>query len=531
MPRCHRVAAVAQVAEARLPIVAVALAGLGALALSIAPILGLGPLAPAVVVAALVALAVPIGAATGLRRGAADLACGLLAGAGPIALALVAFDIDFLRKPIDANRFELLRPTTAADTAASAAGAVALAGHLLIVGAAGVAFFALRARADDAGPLVTRAARWWSAAIAVAAVLTAAAVFAAPWSTADPVLVVRAAVETSAFAATAGLAAALLLVVAVTLTSSGSAAPIVGAALTVCMLTGTRAMAGVADAELATTRAGAVAALAPIGLAALALAVPTRRAGTVRSVRTDPHRLAGAAALVTAALAAAGALTPALSVPHGVAVPDFTSARAVLIAAIVLAGAAVWLLFSEFAAPVRPALGPVLCALVASMWAVGQDVADALQAPGVSAGLGAVLLGIALFAAAGTGLCIWFAGSAERDDVDTSADAEFRWAVAGPALIAAVVASAALASGVSGPLDGWGRAVLGIGLLASAVVAGWARPERAVGLLAGSLMAVLIFAVSRLVVAGFGAPVWMAAAAVAGYLVGYVNSRRTRPPA
>ena len=67
-------------------------------------------------------------------------------------------------------------------------------------------------------------------------------------------------------------------------------------------------------------------------------AVPTRRAGTVRSVRTDPHRLAGAAALVTAALAAAGALTPALSVPHGVAVPDFTSARAVLIAAINIAG-------------------------------------------------------------------------------------------------------------------------------------------------------------------------------------------------
>lgn len=166
----------------------------------------------------------------------------------------------------------------------------------------------------------------------------------------------------------------------------------------------------------ATGKAGAV---TPSGKG-VAKAAARAEAEAARARLARWHLTAGTAGALTAVLAATGALLPVLDTPASLVRPDVLATRVVLVAAIVLAVGTIWLFFSEFASAVRPAVGILWVTIPFSVAAVTQSVVLATDVPGISAGAGSVLLWCAAVAAAVTGVLTWFAGSAEREEIDTS---------------------------------------------------------------------------------------------------------------
>ncbi|WP_072842882.1 hypothetical protein [Rhodococcus tukisamuensis] len=538
---------------------AVAVGLIGAVFLAVAPVLVVaGPSAgeavtAAAIVAAVCAAAAPVLALLALLRRRPAAAGALLAGAGAVALGLAVMDLQLWESPIDANRLELFRPLTAARLDAGPGAVAVLLGHGLAVlaGVLGMVTVARAAEADgygrsdfpdhDGAAVGRRIGAPLSAAAATAALILAAALCAAPLHSADPVLLMRPLLGSPAATAigTALVAVAVLVVVAAALVSVSPAVAsgaLLGAATAALGLVGSRLVAGlVADGVSAGPGpvAGTLAALALVAVAAAVpvvapararrgldrlLSGPARRSGdpvlgrkaaeSAARARLDRrHAVAGVATVAAGVLAVVGALLPLLALPAGVPEPRLLVTRLALVAGATLVVAGAWLLLSEFAALVRPAVGVLWAAQVMAVAAALQAVVVASDLPGAGPGLGAVVLGLSAVAATVAGIAVAIAGSVERDGIDTSAPPEPRTAVLAIGVPAALASVAGLALPLYrgtdfGPAsvaqwpwgwDLWGRALLAVVVATAVWVAARSRPARAASLLVGSAVGMGIY--------------------------------------
>lgn len=516
------------------------LSALGALAVAGAPMLpvaraGIGDVGSAILVAAVVAavtaLAVPVAAFAAAHR--SEIAGGaLLAGAGAVAAGAALTDLTLFIDAIDANRFELFRPVTAAALTAGPGAAAVLAGHLcsVLAGVAG-AITAARAPRTDGGPVGTRPGTPVVAGIVASAIVVAVGLLAPVVVSADPVIVARGVLDAPATTAFGGVLAAMLaLVTVVWALGSGVAAAAVGAlagtGLAAFALLAPRFAAGLAGERLAPTAATVAGSIGAVLLLVFAAAIPAatarRAVRASRPVTPDAAQRAGSAGrahagagvlgLVTAALAVAGALLPTLSVPAGRDVPDLPQTHVLLVAGLLLAALSVWLLLSEYAETVRPAVAVPAVAVATTAAAVLQAWVVAAELPGVGAGTGTAVVFGAAVGAAVTGAAVIAAGAAERDRVDTSVDrvvsSPTRVVVAAAAVVSVVGLAAPLYHGAGSVLsypwgyDLWGRLLLAVAVVVAAAVAVRSRPARGGALLLGTAGATAVYASSWVLVRG-----------------------------
>ena len=534
---------------------AVVLALIAAVATVAAQLIGVvrsvdgSPVGGGAMVAAILAGAVPvvvvIAAAVGVAGKRVEFAAALLAGYGAVALGVTLLDVALLSDPIDANRLELFRPLSAAMLDATPGAYVLLVGHAVSV-LAGVAGWSAvhraglgdgyghsvysehvgRAAAARVGPLL-------AALLGAFGVLAAVAAFASLYRSSDPVVIVTAVVESSVFVAVgSGVVGIAALVVAASalaaLSPQVASGASVGAGLGVLGFAGVGLLAGLGTGDRVDAGLGAYlgtvaglgllvcgAVLAPVAAARdrRALESAQQRATGARGVRgvagpgtTRWHAAAGTAGILSGVLLVVGSLLPILETDSGIAAPQILATRVVLVAGFVMILGSVPLLFSEFASTARPFVSMFWLGAVAAAAAVLQSVVLAEDVEGVSTGVGALAIIAGVVVAVTTGLLALFAGSAERDDVDTSQDAATDGVVLGTALFGAVL----LAVGLALPLyrgsdltaatvtefpwgwDTWGQMLLAVGVLVAAVVAARARPTRGNVLLGGAAVAGIV---------------------------------------
>ncbi|MEU3472809.1 hypothetical protein [Rhodococcus sp. NPDC006774] len=534
---------------------AVVLALIAAVAAVTAQLIGVvrsvdgSPVGDGAAMAAILAGAVPvvvvIGAAVGVAGRRVELAAALLAGYGAAALGFTLLDVALLSDPIDANRLELFRPLSAAMLDATAGAYVLLVGHAVSV-LAGVAGWSAvhraglgdgygqseysehvgRAAAGRVGPLL-------ASLLGAFGVLAAVAAFASLYRSSDPVVIVTAVVESPVFVAVgSGVVGVAALVVAAAalaaLSPQVASGASVGAGLGVLGFAGVALLAGLGTGDRVDAGLGAYlgtvaglgllicgAVLAPVAAARdrRALERAQQRETGARGVRgvagpgtTRWHAAAGSAGVLSGVLFVVGSLLPILETDSGIAVPQILATRVVLVAGFVMILGSVPLLFSEFASAARPFVSVFWLGAVAAAAAVLQSVVLAEDVEGVSTGVGALAIIAGVVAAVATGLLALSAGSAERDDVDTSADA----GTDGPLLGTALLGSGLLAIGLALPLyrgsdltaatvtefpwgwDTWGQMLLAAGVVVAAVVAARARPARGSVLLGGAAVAGIV---------------------------------------
>ncbi|RVW10711.1 hypothetical protein EGT67_06070 [Prescottella agglutinans] len=540
----------AAVALAAVGALGVAAGTLGAVARSAADGTRIPAVGAAAVVTVVLALAVPVVAAVlTARRSPAGAA--LLAGAGVVSAGLCVMDVQLWTGPIDANRLELFRPLTAGGIEAGPGAVLVLAGHVcaVVAGIIGLVAVHRASHADGYGsspdpdavgrPVGSRVGAGLVAVVLAAAGALAAALFARPFTSSDPVLVVRAAIAADAPTAigSAVVAIAVLIAVAAALASvdvAVAAGVVGGAALAALGPTGSRLAAGLVDDRLSPGAGTVWGVLGAALLAAGAAAIPAvagrreRRAvarvaasaetpadargtgATARDRMQRWHAAAGIAGIVSGALASVGALLPALSVPAGLPEPSIPATRMVLVAGVLLAITGVWLLMSEFSVLFRPALAIMWVAVVAAAADVAQTALTAVQIPGVTLGVGSALVTGAVVAAVGAGVLAGIAGAAERDDIDTSEpnDPPQRVLVVGAAAAVATVLGYALplyrgSDGTAAALgrlpwgwDAWGQVLSVVAIVVAVLVAMGARAQRGAVLLVGAAVVVALHVLS-----------------------------------
>ena len=501
--------------------------------------------ASAAIVAITLAVLVAVLAAAGAATGRIEFAAALLAGYGAVALGLTLLDLALLSDPIDANRLELFRPLSAATLDATVGAQVLLVGHAASVLAGLAGWSAVhraglgdgyghsvysehvgRAVAGRVGPLLGILLGAFGALAAVAA-------FSSLYRSDDPVVIVTAVVESPVFVAV-GSAVVGISVLVVAASALASLSPPVaagasaGAGLGMLGFAGVGLLAGLSAGDRIGAGPGAyLGTAAGLGLLICgALLVPVaairdgraleraqQRDNGVRSARSVAgpgvlrwHTATGGAGVLAGALFVVGSLLPILETDSGTAVPQILATRVVLVAGFVLILGSVPLLFSEFAAAARPFVALFWLGSVSAAASVLQSVVLAEDVDGVSAGTGAFAIIAGVVAATVTGLLALFAGSAERDDVDTSTDARTDAVVLGTGLLGAAL----LAVGLALPLyrgsdvtaatvtevpwgwDTWGQMTLAVGVLVGAVVAARARAARGSVLLAAAVVAGLV---------------------------------------
>lgn len=488
-------------------------------------------------VAPLVAVAVLAILGSALRPA---LAGASTAGFGAISAGLLVLDLGLVTSPIDANRLELFRPITAESLQPGLGTYLLIAAHALaVVGGLFGLMTVNRASFDDGyghsgrADLTGRssAARIGGVPTLVAgaaAVLGAASMFAPPYDSVDSIVLVPAVVDAPLTTAlgSAVVALALLVVVAAALASISptvAAGATLGAGLGLLGLSGSRVAAGAASGPTIDASLGAwigvlaATALVAVGLFAIPLsALRDRRSGTERIKRAELahaegaamrwHVAAGSTGALAGVLLCAGGLLPVLEVPDGLPNPTILATRIAVIAGFLLVVVSVPLFFSLFASVVRPATGVLAVAAVMAAAGVLQSVVLATDIDGIALGTGGVATLLGVLAALACGAAVLLAGSAERDDVDTS-DSDFDGRIASVAVLGAIVSAVGLAlplyrgADVTAPAllelpwgwDGWGQALLAVALVGSAVVAARSRPERGTALLAGGVVAMVVY--------------------------------------
>lgn len=541
-------------------VAAVVLALIAAAAAVAAPLIGVvrsvdgSPVGDGVTAAAVLAGALPVVVAVGALTAVAvkriELAAALLAGYGAVTLGTALLDVALLSDPIDANRLELFRPLSAAMLDATAGARILLLGHAASV-LAGVAGWSAvhraglgdgyghsvysehvgRASASRVGPL-------FGSLLGAFGVLAAVAAFSSLYRSEDPVVIVNAVVESPVFVAVGSgiVGVAVLVVVASALASLSpmvASGAVLGAGLGLLGFAGVGLLAGLFTGSRVNAGLGAYvgtaggigllicgAALAPVAAARdrRALQRAKEREKGVRGTRggagtgaTTPgsnkwHAAAGSAGVVAGVLFVVGSLLPILETDSGTAVPQILATRVVLVAGFVMILGSVPLLFSEFASAVRPFVALFWLGAVSAAASVLQSVVLAEDVDGVGTGTGALAIIAGVVAAAVTGLLALFAGSAERDDVDTSADVSTDGVVLSVGSFGAVLLAIGLAlplyrgSDVTAPTvtefpwgwDTWGQVVLAAGIVVAAIVAARARAARGSVLLAAAAAAGIV---------------------------------------
>ncbi|MGU3432131.1 hypothetical protein ACNHUS_03860 [Actinomycetes bacterium M1A6_2h] len=578
---------------------AVLLAAVGGVAVAVAPIVGVtsgagGGSTAGIVWAALCALALPVLAFIALVRGRVGFGGALLAASGAVAVGFAVIDGQLLTVTIDANRLELFRPLSAAVLDPGVGAYLVVAGHAsaALAGVGGLVAVGRASLLDGyggAGSAAGRIGGWATASAVVAAVVVAGALFAPPFDSSDPVFLVDTVVDGPTLPAigSALTAVAVLAVVGAGLSSTSTSVAsgaLIGTAVAALGLVGTRWISAASAQDRIAPGVGSIwatggaAVLLTVGLAVPVLAhrsaedpvvaepaerpaATTAKVGksararaaaeasaAARKRSSRRHVIAGVTGVVAGVLLAAGAVLPLLRVPDGLTEPNILGARVAVLGAIVLVLLSVVLLFSELAASVRPAMGVFWVAAVMCATPVLQALVLALGVPGVRMGPGAVLICVGVVITGVSGVLLWVAGSAERDDVDTSIEESTSraavWIGALGALVSVVAlglplyssreTTAATFAEFPWGWDAWGQAAFGIAVVVAVIVAVRARPSRGATLLwgAGAGMAVYVAGWPLLEVRGGAAgpgPGALAGAAGALVLVAAgVARRRTR---
>ncbi|WP_433870206.1 hypothetical protein [Saccharopolyspora sp. CA-218241] len=532
------------------PTAALVIAAAGALLVGLGPLLGLVSAEssaaftawPALLVLALLPPALALAL---LRTGRSTAAAAVLVGAAALAPGRLALDVQFLVDAGLAARPELLR-LEVIDAGAPGAGLwLLLAGHVAAL-VAGV--LAAGERGDEetaSGPLALGL---------LAGVLGAVGVLLTPFTSADPFLLPRAALDSPV----AVLVGGLLLAVALPTTAAYAAGSgdrefarggLLGlaAALAAVVLPPLIAVAALPTAGITTgplLGLGAVVALVVLAWA------PRRTADAGDDLRlpalTRLHRTAGLLALVAGVLAVVGALTPLLRMPAGLSDPTEYPGRMLWPAGLVLVavGAALQLRSAERVRPVLAAVWAVVP--MAAAGALGSVFAG-LQV-GARAGAGAWAVGLAVVPAAAAVVVAAVAGAVERDDVDLT-EIAMRRAVLVPVLVALVPAAGAFAfpvltapgyapPGIFTDFDtaSWGLVVGLVAVVGAAVLAPMCRPPRAAALLAGAALVVAVRVAELPITAGRvdgstpGVGTWCGLGAIVVLLVAAaVAGRRPEP--
>ncbi len=545
---------------------------LGAVAVSAAPIVdvGSGPgasgsIVTASIFAALCALVIPAAAIVVARRHPA-LSGALLAGAGALSFGVAILDLQLFVDAIDANRLELFRPISAGVITAGVGSYVALLGHALLVvaGILGLVVIHRESERDgygsahaaeyDGRSVGGRIGAWPTSVLILAAGAYVLSLFAPAFDSQDPIFLARSLVDSPAASAvgTALVAVAVLIVTASALTSISpwvGAGGVVGAGVGALGVSGTRVVAGLASGDRIGVGAGSiVGAIAAVVIVGVGAVIPilsarreaaaaeearpvksenqaqsggskkARRAAMIEQAReaqahvTKMHRIAGALGIGAAVSAALGASLPILSLPGGLAEPSILATRIVFVAAIVLFIASLGLWIPGRAVAIRPAVGTLWTTVVMGIAAVVQPAVIATDVSGVDLGTGVYVMGVACALAAAAGLALWFAGTAEREEIDTSVEIEANsvvrllaglggvLALGGTALPLYRGANHTAASITQWPwgsdawgIDTWGQLLVGVSVLLASVVATRSRPPRAVALLVGSAVSVSIY--------------------------------------
>lgn len=542
---------------------AIAVAGLGAALVGVAPLVGL--VSPETSTAfmswplLLVLALIPAAAATwAVRRGRPVLAAALLIGPAVLAPGRLVLDAQLVVDAGLAARPELLLPRTL-DPLVPATGLwLLLAGHVLTAVAGGLAFAgagrtpepSLGAAFGSTEDIPAAGARRQGllALVLCATVIAAVGLLMTQFESDDPYLLPRAALDSPVVV----LIGSLLLAIGVPTAGglvAGSADPEfarggllgIAAALAGVVVPPLFAVALLGDLHYA-WGAGFVL-IAAVALAALAVS-----AGRVPAEREPAEDLrlpaftrlvtgAGALAVLAGVLAVVGAMAAHWQLPTALEGESPYTARVLVPAGVlmlVLGGGVLW---PRTARWVRPALAVAWTAVPLAAAATLDAVLTAIQAAGASAGSGAWAAGAAILLAVLAGAGAAIAGGVERDDVDLS-DVAVRRPLAAPAAVAGLLAIGAFALPVvTAPgyvppgvftefsTTSWGLLTGLAAVLGAAVLAPLCRPERAAALLAGAAVVVLVrvaelpLTVGRAEGAGPGTGTWLGLACTAVLLV------------
>ena len=530
--------AVADDSEVRAPTSALRWAALacgiaGAVVVALGPVVGaawvagrggaeVGPVPAAAVVAAVAVMAAPVVAVLAAGRREWSVCLGLLIGNGVVSLGLAVFDGQLFADAIDANRFELARPLTAAPLDPGLGAYCVLIGHAAgVIAAILAAAVLMRGESgidDDSGrSLARRMGAAWTVVTGFAAASLSVALFPAAWRVTDPVIVAEPVLDSSWFDL-AGTVVTALCVLANAASAFASetrvgAGALLGAGLAASAMVGPRLAAGLADSGIDATPAtfvGGVAVLLLIvaGIAGLApVRLPALRLpGLPRAVRVAPRVVAGVFGVASAIVIGIGALAPTITVPDGFTDPAIYATRTALVAAAVLLIVSVWLLLSEFADQVRPAVGVICVAVLTACSGVLNAAVEAQRIEGVGLGVGAILIGLGALGVVVAGGAVAVAGADARDALDRSVDDDpdrRLLGLGGAAAIVGVIAmglplyrgsnGTATSFGSHWGLDTWGQVVFAAALIVVAIVGSRARPARAVALYCGAVAGLAIY--------------------------------------
>ncbi len=558
---------------------AIALSALGALLTGLAPLLSLvTPDMPAAFPAwpVLLLLALIPAVLAGLsRRARPAVAAAVLLGPAVLAPGRLVHDAQLVVDAGLAARPELLLPDTLDPLAPAFGTWVLLAGHLLTLGAGVLALIAGRGLFDHAGGTSfggdpfsglsvsdgssddsSGAAGTTSAAGArrqglLALVLCVTAVAAVgllmgPFTSDDPYLLAKSAVDAPVAVAVGSLLLALAVPAAAAFMAGATDPELVRGGLL-------GLAAGLAAAVVPPLLAVAVLPRLQLGwgpvlglagaVALVALAVPGGRSpdrdrnDVALPALTKLLRTSGGLSLAAGALAIAAALLPHLEMPSWVDDPSLYPARLLWPGGIVLVLLGAGLLVPRTAIALRPTLTVAWATLPLAGAAALDTVLTSTQVAGASAGPGAWASGAAMALAVLAAIVAALAGGVERDDVDLT-ERDWRPVVAVPAGISALLGLAAVLLPVLAAPDytapgvftefgttSWGLIGAGVAVLIAAVLAARSRPARAVALLVGAALVMAVRALEFPLTAGRtegGTPalgLWFAIAAAVALLI------------
>ncbi|MEU6129303.1 hypothetical protein ABZ805_09040 [Saccharopolyspora sp. NPDC047091] len=581
---------------------AIALSALGALLAAFAPLLGLvAPDMPTGFTSwpwLLVPALIPAVLAAVFRGSRPALAAAVLLGPAVLAPGRLVQDAQLVVDAGLAARPELLLPDTLDPLGPALGTWLLLAGHLLALAAGVLALIAGRGLFDHAdgssdafgsfgedafaGSSVAEAAadgapgrgragarrQGLLALVLCATAIAAVGLLMGPFTSEDPYLLAKPAVEAPVPVALGSLLLAIAVPAAAAFMSGSADRDLVRGGL-LGLAAGLAAVAVpplVAVALLPRLQFGwgpaleLGAALVLVGLAVEGGRDPARGSGDVRlPALTRLLRTAGALAVLAGALAITGALTPHLEMPSWVDDPSLYPARLLWPGGVLLVLLGAALLVPSIAAAVRPALAVAWTAVPLAGAAALDTVLTATQVAGANAAPGAWISGGAMACALLAAITAALAGGVEREEVDLAepdwhpergaddlAERSWRPAVAVPAAVAALLGLAAVLLPVLAAPDytapgvftrfstsSWGLIGAGVAVLVAAVLAVRSRPPRAAALLVGAALVMAVRALEFPLTAGRaegavpGPGLWCAIAAAVVLLVAAALAARS----
>ncbi|QGK71438.1 hypothetical protein GIY23_19705 [Allosaccharopolyspora coralli] len=500
---------------------ALGLAGLGAVLIGLAPLVGVvSPVAaPAFLswpVLLLLAAIAPVLAWWFERGGRRATAAAVLLGPAVLAPGRFVLDTQLLVDAGRAARPELLLTSTLEPLEPSAGTWMLLAAH---VASATAGVLVLRwivrtaeSRASSDGTVTHR--QGLLAVVLLAAVVAAVGLTLMPFESDNPYLLPRSALDVTA--PTAVLVGSFLMAVAVPVAGGFAATAadpdvvrggLLGLGLGVLPVSLAPLLAVTFMSDVRFSWGPLLGVLAALTLAALA-----RWTGTASSDETEVRlpalarllRLAAAAGMLAGVLAVAAALLPQITLPDSADAPSSYPARPLLPAGVVLALLAAGVAMPRAALWLRPALvvGTAVVPLAAA--ASLDTVFAALSVDGARMGAGAWAAVAALVFAATAAVLGALAGGVERDDVDLT-EVRVRTEMLLVAVPAAVLAVLAFAFPVLTAPDysppglfhdvgttSWGLLLGLVAVLAAVALATVCRPSRAAALLSGAVLVVAV---------------------------------------